>query len=116
MGTNHQISAVITNIRIQNLKIRHRREKKAIRWFINPLNIFIYLSIFLILNNFFPLIFQPQPSSIAEAMILDTEAAVMANFEFLAHTDIDMDEDENDGEEEMYDSNPDSKQNKVRLS
>ena len=49
-------------------------------------------------------------------MILDTEAAVMANFEFLAHTDIDMDEDENDGEEEMYDSNPDSKQNKVRLS
>ncbi|EFN83920.1 hypothetical protein EAI_13373 [Harpegnathos saltator] len=29
-----------------------------------------------------------QPSSIAEAMVLDTEAAVIANFEFLGHTDM----------------------------
>ncbi|XP_058796884.1 striatin isoform X2 [Phymastichus coffea] len=56
-----------------------------------------------------------KPSSIAEAMILDTEAAVMANFEFLAHTDIDMEEDENDGEEEIYDSNTDAKQNKTSI-
>lgn len=48
-------------------------------------------------------------------MILDTEAAVMANFEFLAHTDIDMEEEDNDGEEEIYDSNTDAKQNKVKI-
>ncbi|XP_014206120.1 striatin-4 isoform X2 [Copidosoma floridanum] len=54
-----------------------------------------------------------RPTSMAEAMIMKTEAAVMANFEFLAHTDIDIEEDENDGEEEIYDSNTDSKQNKV---
>ncbi|XP_014234227.1 striatin [Trichogramma pretiosum] len=56
-----------------------------------------------------------QPSSIAEAMILDTEAAVMANFEFLAHTDIDMEEEDNDGEDEIYDSNTDAKQNKTSI-
>lgn len=48
-------------------------------------------------------------------MILDTEAAVMANFDFLAHTDIDMEEEDNDGEEEIYDSNTDAQQNKVRV-
>ncbi|PNF17621.1 Striatin-4 [Cryptotermes secundus] len=35
-----------------------------------------------------------QPSSLAEAMILDTEAAVIANFEFLSQTDVDMDDDD----------------------
>ncbi|XP_059471792.1 striatin [Neocloeon triangulifer] len=34
-----------------------------------------------------------QPSSLTEAMILDTEAAVMANFEFLS-PDVDMDDDD----------------------
>jgi hypothetical protein len=38
--------------------------------------------------------FQAQPSSLAEAMILDTEAAVIANFEFLSQTDVDMDDDD----------------------
>ncbi|XP_044732454.1 striatin isoform X3 [Chrysoperla carnea] len=35
-----------------------------------------------------------QPSSLAEAMILDTEAAVMANFEFLQQQDVDMEDDD----------------------
>ncbi|XP_034230279.1 striatin-3 [Thrips palmi] len=35
-----------------------------------------------------------QHSSLTEAMILDTEAAVMANFEFLAQADVDLDDDE----------------------
>lgn len=36
-----------------------------------------------------------QPATMAEAMILDTEAAVMANFEFLGQADVEMsDEDE----------------------
>ncbi|RLU22551.1 hypothetical protein DMN91_004829 [Ooceraea biroi] len=52
---------------------------------------------------------KPQPSSIAEAMILDTEAAVIANFEFLGHTDMDMEEEEGDAEDEIYDANTDSK-------
>ncbi|XP_071454671.1 striatin-3 [Hetaerina americana] len=43
------------------------------------------------------------PSSLAEAMILDTEAAVMANFEFLAHTDVDMDDEEMSDPEEPPD-------------
>jgi striatin 1/3/4 len=34
-----------------------------------------------------------QPSSLTEAMMLDTEAAVMANFEFLS-PDVDMDDDD----------------------
>jgi hypothetical protein len=46
-------------------------------------------------------------------MILDTEAAVIANFEFLGHTDMDMEEEEVDGEDEIYDANTDSKANKV---
>ena len=52
-------------------------------------------------------------------MILDTEAAILANFNFLVnqHDDRqDMEEDEDDVEEELYDSKPDSKQNKVRHS
>lgn len=35
-----------------------------------------------------------QPGTMAEAMILDTEAAVMANFEFLQHTDGEMSDDD----------------------
>lgn len=46
-------------------------------------------------------------------MILDTEAAVIANFEFLGHTDMDMEEEEGDGEDEIYHSNTDTKPNKV---
>lgn len=58
-------------------------------------------------------LFQQQPSSIAEAMILDTEAALIANFEFLGHTDMDMEEEEGDVEDEIYDTNTDTKPNKV---
>lgn len=47
-------------------------------------------------------------------MILDTEAAVIANFEFLGHTDMDMEEEEGDVEDEIYDANTDSKPNKVK--
>lgn len=46
-------------------------------------------------------------------MILDTEAAVIANFEFLRHTDMDMEEEEGDVEDEIYDANTDTKPNKV---
>ena len=57
---------------------------------------------------------QREKVSIPQAMLMETEAAVMANFEFLAHTDIDMEDDDNDGNEEIYDShNTDTKQNKV---
>ena len=56
-----------------------------------------------------------QPSSIAEAIILDTEAAVMANFEFLAHTDMDMEEEEEDVEDDTYDTNMDPKPNKPSI-
>lgn len=35
-----------------------------------------------------------QPASMAEAMILDSEAAVMANFEFLGQTDVEMSDDD----------------------
>lgn len=63
--------------------------------------------------HLYVLLFQQKPSSIAEAMILDTEAAVIANFEFLGHTDMDMEEEEGDGEDEIYDANTDTKPNKV---
>ncbi|XP_025161647.1 uncharacterized protein LOC112590129 isoform X1 [Harpegnathos saltator] len=56
-----------------------------------------------------------QPPSIAEAMVLDTEAAVIANFEFLGHTDVDMEE-ERDGDDEIYDANTDTKPNKASIS
>ena len=46
---------------------------------------FIHLSI---------IFFQAQPSSLAEAMILDTEAAVIANFDFLAHDAVDIEDDD----------------------
>jgi len=49
-------------------------------------------------------------------MILDTEAAVIANFEFLRHTDMDMEEEEGDVEDEIYDANTDTKPNKVNFS
>lgn len=39
-------------------------------------------------------LFLQQHSSLTEAMILDTEAAVMANFEFLGQADVDLDDDE----------------------
>lgn len=48
-------------------------------------------------------------------MILDTEAAVIANFEFLRHTDMDMEEEEGDVEDEIYDTNTDTKPNKVNF-
>lgn len=35
-----------------------------------------------------------QPTTMSEAMILDSEAAVMANFEFLAQTDVEMSDDD----------------------
>ncbi|KZC09556.1 Striatin-3 [Dufourea novaeangliae] len=53
------------------------------------------------------------PSSITESMILDTEAAVMANFEFLAHTGMDMEEEEGDVEDDTFDTNIEPKPNKV---
>lgn len=56
---------------------------------------------------------QYQAKSITEKMILDTEASVMANFEFLAHTDIDMEEEEPEMDE-IYDTNAEQEQNKVR--
>ncbi|XP_025154773.1 uncharacterized protein LOC112588599 [Harpegnathos saltator] len=48
-------------------------------------------------------------------MILDTEAAVIANFEFLGHTDMDMEEEEGDGDDEIYDANTDTKPNKASI-
>lgn len=42
-------------------------------------------------------------------MILDTEAAVIVNFEFLGHTDMDMEEEEGDVEDEIYNTNTDTK-------
>ncbi|XP_025155296.1 uncharacterized protein LOC112588744 [Harpegnathos saltator] len=56
-----------------------------------------------------------QPSSIVKVMILDTEAAVIANFEFLGHTDMDMEEEERDGDDEIYDANTDTKPNKASI-
>lgn len=47
--------------------------------------------------------------------MLDTEASVMANFEFLAHTDIDMEEEEQEIDE-LYDTNAEQEQNKVAYS
>lgn len=41
---------------------------------------------------------KPQPSSLAEAM-MDTEAAVMANLDFLANPDVDMDDDDDMGDD-----------------
>ncbi|XP_059614600.1 striatin isoform X2 [Phlebotomus argentipes] len=40
-----------------------------------------------------------QPSNMTEAMILDSEAAVMANFEFLSQTDVEMSDDDEIGDE-----------------
>ncbi|XP_025153764.1 uncharacterized protein LOC112588360 isoform X2 [Harpegnathos saltator] len=48
-------------------------------------------------------------------MILDTEAAVIANFEFLRHTDMDMEEEEGDGDDEIYNANTDTKPNKASI-
>lgn len=46
-----------------------------------------------------------QPSSLAEAMMLDTEAAVMANLDFLSNTDVDMDDDEDMSDDGDMDPN-----------
>lgn len=35
-----------------------------------------------------------QPSCLTEAMMLDTEAAVMANLDFLSNADVDMEDDD----------------------
>ncbi|XP_039284880.1 striatin-3 isoform X2 [Nilaparvata lugens] len=40
-----------------------------------------------------------QPSSLTEQMMLDTEAAVMANFEFLAQAEVDLDDDDDDDDD-----------------
>lgn len=42
---------------------------------------------------------KPQPSSLAEAMMLDTEAAVMANLDFLSNADVDMEDDDDMSDE-----------------
>ncbi|XP_066582711.1 striatin-3-like isoform X2 [Prorops nasuta] len=56
-----------------------------------------------------------EPSSIAEAMILDTQAAVMSNFEFLSDNDMDMEEEEGDVEDEIYNTNAEPKPKKAAL-
>lgn len=50
----------------------------------------------------------------AEAMILDTEAAVMANFEFLTQSDIDVEAEGDEDEDDMYERNTESKSNQVK--
>ncbi|XP_055684897.1 striatin isoform X2 [Lutzomyia longipalpis] len=40
-----------------------------------------------------------QPSNMTEAMILDSEAAVMANFDFLSQTDVEMSDDDEIGDD-----------------
>lgn len=42
---------------------------------------------------------KPQPSSLAEAMIMDSDVAVIANLDFLANSDVDMDDDEDMGDD-----------------
>lgn len=37
---------------------------------------------------------KPQPSSLTEAMVLETEAALMANMDFLSNADVDMEDDD----------------------
>lgn len=37
---------------------------------------------------------KPQPSSLTEAMVLETEAALMANMDFLTNADVDMEDDD----------------------
>ncbi|KAK0088936.1 hypothetical protein PV325_010124 [Microctonus aethiopoides] len=58
---------------------------------------------------------EKQPASVTEAIIYDTEASVMANFEFLAHTDIDMEEEEGEVEDENYEADAEPKQNKESI-
>ncbi|XP_044588996.1 striatin isoform X4 [Cotesia glomerata] len=59
---------------------------------------------------------EEQPSSFTEAIIFDTEASVMANFEFLAHTDIDVEEEDVENEDELYDQDvKKQKQNKESI-
>ncbi|XP_043285856.1 striatin-3 isoform X1 [Venturia canescens] len=55
-----------------------------------------------------------QPNPLTQKMMLDTEASVMANFEFLAHTDIDMEEEEPEMDE-IYDTNAEQEQNKSSI-
>ncbi|KAL1489800.1 hypothetical protein ABEB36_013732 [Hypothenemus hampei] len=46
-----------------------------------------------------------QPNSLTEAMMLDTEAAVIANLSFLSNTDVDMDDDEDMSDDGDLDPN-----------
>ncbi|XP_076274324.1 connector of kinase to AP-1 [Rhynchophorus ferrugineus] len=48
---------------------------------------------------------KPQPSSLAEAMMLDTEAAVMVNFGFLGNPDVEMDDDDDMSDDGDIDPN-----------
>lgn len=54
-------------------------------------------------------------SALAEAMILETEAAVMANFEFLSQADVEMDEDD-DICDELDDSQDIEEQEEMRTT
>ncbi|XP_049826044.1 striatin-3 isoform X2 [Aethina tumida] len=56
-----------------------------------------------------------QPSSLAEAMLLDTEASVMANLDFLTNTDVDMD-DEDDMSDEVDLEPSDDIEDEVKVS
>lgn len=46
-----------------------------------------------------------QPSSLAEAMMLDTEAAVMANLSFLSDNDVEMEDDDDMNDDGEIDTN-----------
>ncbi|KAL0266514.1 UNVERIFIED_CONTAM: hypothetical protein PYX00_009027 [Menopon gallinae] len=48
---------------------------------------------------------KPQPTSLTEAMVLETEAAIMANFEYLGHDDVEMDDE--DGADDIDDQQDD---------
>lgn len=50
---------------------------------------------------------KPQPSSLTEAMVLETEAALMANMDFLTNTDVDMEDDDDMSDDVDLDPNDD---------
>lgn len=54
------------------------------------------------------------PPSLTEAMILDTEAAVMSSFEFLAQEEVDMDDDDDMSDD--LDEAPDDEQDDVKTA
>ncbi|XP_047119397.1 striatin-3 isoform X2 [Schistocerca piceifrons] len=57
---------------------------------------------------------QSAPPSLTEAMILDTEAAVMSSFEFLAQEEVDMDDDDDMSDD--LDEAPDDEQDDVKTA